>query len=208
MFQVTIMEINDTHYSLFELYINGFEPKTYWSVNEGWVCALCGEWYDNRDNMLKHVWLTHTDWFKAVWLTLAQCKVLKEKRRNVSEMIGFFFRRNKNDFSELFMKSSAIFDELYQDLFEPVVTETIYGNVTWLVCKTCGKSYANKPGASRHVTICRKTHERKQKPKPRIYLKPWQDPQSLFCSPNLKEIIEKEPLSGDECREANVRADR
>jgi hypothetical protein len=34
-------------------------------------------------------------------------------------------------------------------------------------------------------------------------LKPWRDPESLFCSPNLKYIINKEPLQGDECRESS-----
>jgi hypothetical protein len=31
-------------------------------------------------------------------------------------------------------------------------------------------------------------------------LKPWKDPESLFCSPNLKNIINKEPLKLDEFR--------
>ena len=30
-------------------------------------------------------------------------------------------------------------------------------------------------------------------------LKPWNDPESLYCSPKLKDIINKEPLSGNEC---------
>lgn len=34
----------------------------------------------------------------------------------------------------------------------------------------------------------------------RHYAKPWKDPESLFCSPKLKEIINKEPLSGKECK--------
>jgi hypothetical protein len=33
-----------------------------------------------------------------------------------------------------------------------------------------------------------------------VPLKPWKDPESLFCSPKLKEIIGKEPLRGEECR--------
>jgi hypothetical protein len=31
-------------------------------------------------------------------------------------------------------------------------------------------------------------------------LKPWDDPESLFCSPKLKEIIGKEPKKGNGCK--------
>lgn len=34
---------------------------------------------------------------------------------------------------------------------------------------------------------------------PRVYLKPWKDPQSLFCSPKLGEIVGKEIPRGVEC---------
>jgi len=43
------------------------------------------------------------------------------------------------------------------------------------------------------------------KPITHHYLKPWQDPESLFCSPKLKEIIGKEPLKDEECRDASWR---
>lgn len=46
-------------------------------------------------------------------------------------------------------------------------------------------------------------HQAEPKPKPRIYLKPWKDPESLFCSPKLKEIINKELLSGEECKDTS-----
>lgn len=41
-----------------------------------------------------------------------------------------------------------------------------------------------------------------KKQKHRYPLKPWKDSESLFCSPNLKDIINKEPLHGDECKDS------
>ena len=35
-------------------------------------------------------------------------------------------------------------------------------------------------------------------PKRTYYLKPWKDPESLFCSPKLKEITGKEPRTKEE----------
>jgi hypothetical protein len=39
-------------------------------------------------------------------------------------------------------------------------------------------------------------------PKPRTYLKPWQDPESLFCDTKfLKQLLGKEPAKGEECKD-------
>ncbi len=41
----------------------------------------------------------------------------------------------------------------------------------------------------------------KRKPKPRVYLKPWQDPESLFCDTEFLEtkIVKKKIRKGEEC---------
>ncbi|MDD5454166.1 MAG: hypothetical protein PHW62_01520 [Candidatus Ratteibacteria bacterium] len=45
---------------------------------------------------------------------------------------------------------------------------------------------------------------KKPSQKPRIYLQPWKDPESLFCSEKLKDIIEKEPSPITECHDKIV----
>lgn len=68
-------------------------------------------------------------------------------------------------------------------------------------CKTAPTT--RKPPKTTQLKTRRRVflHQAEPKTPPRIYLKPWKDPESLFCSPNLKEIINKEPLSGEECKD-------
>ncbi len=42
---------------------------------------------------------------------------------------------------------------------------------------------------------------KRRKPPGKVYLKPWKDPESLFCSPKLTEIVGKKLSTGDECRD-------
>lgn len=46
----------------------------------------------------------------------------------------------------------------------------------------------------------------KPKPKPRIYLKPWQDPESLFCDTDFleTEILRKKIRPGKECSDDKI----
>jgi len=68
------------------------------------------------------------------------------------------------------------------------------------------KSYRSKPAEKErrfNPKSARKNVPHKPKPKPRTYLKPWQDPESLFCDRKfLSELIGKEIADGDECRDA------
>ena len=50
-------------------------------------------------------------------------------------------------------------------------------------------------------TWCRVFGRRQPQPKPRIYLKPWQDPNSLFCDTEFleTEIVHKKLRTGEEC---------
>ena len=42
-------------------------------------------------------------------------------------------------------------------------------------------------------------------PKRRVHLKPWEDPNSLFCSPKLGEIVGKKIATGEECEQQDKR---
>jgi hypothetical protein len=65
---------------------------------------------------------------------------------------------------------------------------------TEVPCEKCnGKGYL--------YVKCLRVPYSSHKIKPRQYLKPWKDPQSLFCSEKLGEILKKELLTGDECRD-------
>lgn len=80
----------------------------------------------------------------------------------------------------------------------------------WYFCLLCGLPHYKKDSL-RHIESCHIDWinavwiEEKiipiKKQRHRYPLKPWKDPQSLFCSPNLKDIINKEPLHGDECKD-------
>lgn len=43
--------------------------------------------------------------------------------------------------------------------------------------------------------------KRHMKPPGKVYLKPWKDPNSLFCSPKLEEIVRKKLRTGEECKD-------
>jgi hypothetical protein len=83
-------------------------------------------------------------------------------------------------------------------------------------CKICGKraeliisGHGEYKNTRYHHKKCKTTRE-KQTYKiilkdtnmhiHRHPLKPWKDPNSLFCSPRLNEIIGKEPRKGKECK--------
>lgn len=78
-------------------------------------------------------------------------------------------------------------------------------NITLYVCKLCEDTYSafNTWTAVRHYDS---KHSEEQRPKIEIKgkhpLKPWKDPESLFCDTEfLRKIIGKEPAKGDECRD-------
>ena len=62
---------------------------------------------------------------------------------------------------------------------------------SFFCCVKCARNYYSLKGYDLKKFIKKTSHHP---------LKPWDDPESLFCSPNLKEIIGKEPLKGDECK--------
>ncbi len=204
------MQLNSIHFDLFRLSVNGFEPiefrARFHDWDEGHVCALCGAWYEDIDDLTKHMGINHTEWFKAVWLTVKQCRILEDNRKSIPERIECFFKKNIIYFSTPLMRVSDLFDTIYKDLFEQEATMGVFGGMTHFVCKTCGKDFTQKHAVANHVPKCRKKHERISKSHRYVHpLKPWDDPESLFCSPKLKDIIKKEPLTGDECREAKAR---
>ncbi len=80
-------------------------------------------------------------------------------------------------------------------------------NIRLYVCKLCGGSYSsfNTWTAVRHYDA---KHSEKQILKTEIRgkhpLKPWKDPESLFCDTKfLRKIIGKEPTKGDGCRDTD-----
>jgi hypothetical protein len=81
------------------------------------------------------------------------------------------------------------------------------GEHTWIfLFRDCGFYLSDSclgitPQKLKKVVNIRSILEQTRKPK-RTYLKPWQDPESLFCDTEfLKKIIGKEPAKGKECKE-------
>lgn len=77
---------------------------------------------------------------------------------------------------------------------------------TWVICSNCGTDLKKQPFKYRkckyHCQKCKsifksfrgRTHE--------VPLKPWEDPESLFCNTKfLKKILGKEPAKGTECKD-------
>ncbi len=95
--------------------------------------------------------------------------------------------------------------QLFLEKYHKYFSIEIQNNVTLYVCKLCGGTYSafNTWTAVRHYL---NKHSEKQIPKAEIKrkhpLKPWKDPDSLFCDTKfLRKILRKEPTKGDECRD-------
>ena len=70
-------------------------------------------------------------------------------------------------------------------------------------CLVCGNKYVLRDGLCLNCDIITTSVDREMLINNYLeeWAKPWKDPQSLFCSPRLKEIIGKEPLKGKECKD-------
>ncbi len=96
------------------------------------------------------------------------------------------------------MSKNSELDELFLKEYHQYFGIKIQNKIILYVCKLCGGSYSafDTWTAVRHY---KKQHEgvllKKKHP-----LKPWKDPDSLFCDTEfLREFVGKEPENGTEC---------
>lgn len=70
-----------------------------------------------------------------------------------------------------------------------------------LVCKECSGEYANIGSAVSHYKNKHETPPIQNRPN-KVYLKPWKDPESLFCDTDfLEKLLKKKIRHGKECTE-------
>jgi hypothetical protein len=156
--------------------------------NDGYVCVICGDVIDTwgrKGGVKSHLMERHPEWIGAYII------------------LGGFNDKLENKVKELAL------DLLTNDMALIGERCKVAEEYDWYLCLLCGTSQykddclshieSNHPNWINAVWIIEKREKyvRKRRTYP---LKPWKDPQSLFCSPNLKNIINKEPLHGDECR--------
>ncbi len=81
---------------------------------------------------------------------------------------------------------------------------------TWGTCPNCGTDLKEQPFKYHkyeyHCQECKSIFKSPRVKKHRVPLKPWKDPESLFCDTDfLKKIIGKEPAKGTECKDVHER---
>lgn len=96
-------------------------------------------------------------------------------------------------------------DKKYKDRIKAKVNVFCLKSISGYICKLCGRPFTSFVSIKKHLreehNNCFKKEKRLKPIKHRHHLKPWKDPESLFCSPKLKEITGKEPLKGSECKD-------
>lgn len=189
-------------YIFFYLPIERHQRSRYYSeydryyFNDGHICGMCGEvvaTYGSKGGVKRHLEEDHPEWIDAY--------IIGEYEKHMKHI-------KANDIKEL--KSRTILDILTQNMSRvPGLWRT--GEIFWYFCILCGEPLyeddrldhieLHHPEWINFLLIFEKIEKYVKKPVHRYPLKPWKDPQSLFCSPNLKNIINKEPLHGDECKD-------
>jgi hypothetical protein len=155
------------------------------------ICGICGDIINERgskEGVKKHLIENHPEWEAA-------CIIL-----------GWHDHKIGNKAKKLALKL------LINDTALVGGQCRISGEYNWYFCLLCGKPLYKKNFLthieSDHIGWINafwfvEKEEEKEEDRVRKLgtypLKPWRDPESLFCSKNLKNIIGKEPLSGNEC---------
>jgi len=107
--------------------------------------------------------------------------------------------------SKTAMPRNGVLHQLFLKTYHEFFDVKVEHNITLYVCKLCHDEYStyNTWTAVKHYinkhehenTGVSKIADRKRHP-----LKPWKDPESLFCDTEfLKDFLDKEPAKGNEC---------
>jgi len=189
------------NYMFFYLPIERHERKNYgfkydsdsdkYIFDDGYICGLCGDVVDTwggRGGVKNHLIENHPEWADAY----------------------IIFGGYSPDHIKKVQKLA--FDMLTNDMVLVGGQCKAAEEYDWYFCLLCGKPLykddclahieSNHQNWISAIWIVEKMKKYVKQERHRYPLKPWKDPQSLFCSPNLKYIINKEPLSGDECRDS------
>lgn len=180
---VRLRQVDTRHCDQFILFVWDMHPaneNVFAAALEeyGFVCALCGETANKHEVASTHIRNDHSEWFNAIWVVVKQVPASQEEENRFS--IKSWFERN------LSMLSRKCLEE----------------DPSMLGCDNCEHSVLNRAGVFCKIKnryISRTPAEKEPDYDPEYDLKPWKDPESLFCSPKLGEIIGKEPASGEEC---------
>lgn len=166
-----------------------FESDKYY-FNDVHICGICGEVVEkwgSKGGVKIHLVEEHPEWIDV-------------------HIIFNGYSHNKS-------KYKMVLDILTNDMVLVGGQCKTNGEYDWYFCLLCGMPQY-KDDCLTHmelyhsdwinsVWIIEKREKYVKKQRHTYSLKPWKDPQSLFCSPNLKNIIDKEPLQGDECRDSS-----
>lgn len=160
--------------------------------NDGYICGICGyvvNTYGRRGGVFKHILRDHPEWMHVhIILGEYNSKTLKKVQdfalNLLTSDIVFAGRqcRNVEEYREYYCLLCGIPQYKESCLSHIELNHPEWINAIWFNEK-------------------REKYGKKLRAHP---LKPWKDPESLFCSPNLKNIINKEPLRGKECRDPKI----
>jgi hypothetical protein len=176
-----------SEFMFFHIPLDRHESGDYCYYNDGYICGLCGEVIDTdggRGGAKRHIFLNHDEWTGVFIILSGFSHLMLSKSKEFALNLLSNENVTKDNKYYCLLCGMPLYEESRMTHIECNHPEWI--NVLW--CKE--KRKYDGPRKLTHP------------------LKPWRDPESLFCSPNLKYIIDKEPLQGKECREKRMPSKR
>lgn len=176
-------------YIFFSLPIDTNKSGDYCCYNDGYICGICADIVDTfggKGGVNRHLLQNHREWMEASIILGGHnghvLKKVKESALNLFTSDITLQCRTVEESGEYHCLLCGIPQYEENRLSHIELNHSEWINAIWLDEK-------------------REKYGKKLRTYP---LKPWRDPESLFCSPNLKNIINKEPLHGDECRKTKM----
>jgi hypothetical protein len=176
-------------YIFFSLPIDRHEYDDYYYYNDGYICGLCGDVVDRfgrKGGVRRHLHQNHPEWMNIhIILGGYSSTMLKKVKESVINLFSSDISlqcRTEEECEEYFCLLCGIPQYKEKRLSHMELNHPEWINAIW-----CGEK-----------------REKYGKKLRTYHLKPWRDPDSLFCSPNLKDIINKEPLNIYENRKTKI----
>ena len=142
----------------------------------------------------------HKEWYNAI--------LLKTEFNKKSE-------KQKIEHQNVYKKAGGVGTRaLYRiNYYLEYIRQSDYERYQCILCGFIGETPRSKEKVKNHLITCHlieiylikpkiKNEEDIKKPKLRQFLKPWRDPESLFCDTKfLRQYLGKEPTKGSECKD-------
>jgi hypothetical protein len=151
------------------------------------ICGICGEAgkYPARSGVKDHMLKKHPEWVDT-YIILGEYPKVDSHKLDEQQQKRLAKETEKREKYEMCLTVDKLRDQDLQDL----KLQSLHGKKSeQLTIKT-------------EQTERRERHEKRERDKKRVYLKPWEDPNSMFCSTEfLEKLLNKKIATGKECKD-------